>query len=180
MGAIMTIMTLGMINQMPQSKRPFIKISAQGMISSWLFDTGADVCCMSLSEFHKIDKDTRPLKMFVQNNLRWASKRQLKVKGTYLMNLNVLGRKIQQPVFVCENLVQTAILGIDAIKKLGLNYQASKKEFIFDNDLGNFQKGTHYALLAHSVSPLTSQPIRVSTLEKSGFRPPTGMLAVEQ
>ena len=177
-GAIMTIMTLGMTNQSPQSKRPFIKISANGLISSWLFDTGAEVCCMSLTEFRKIEKDKRPLKMFIQNDLRCASKTQLKVKGTYLMNLNVLGRTIQQPVFVCENLGQTAILGIDAIEKLGLNYQASKKEFIFDNELGIFKNGTLYALSAHSVPPLTSQPIRVSALETTGCRPPAGVLAV--
>ena len=97
--------------------------------------------------------------MFVHKDLQCASKVQLKVKGTYFMNLNVLGRKILQPVYVCKNLGQNTILGIDAIEKLGLNYMASKRLFSLENNNCNFQKGTLYAISAHSVPPLTSQPI---------------------
>ena len=98
----MTIVTLGMIAEKRQSKRPFIEVCANGSVSPWLFDTGAEVCCMSINEFRKIPVDNRPHKIQVFQDLRCASKNKLNVKGTYLMNLNVLGRKLQQVVFVSK------------------------------------------------------------------------------
>ena len=128
---IFSIMTLGMIQDRKTSKRPFIQVRANGSDSPWLFDTGAEVCCMNVNEFRRIHVDNRPQKIQVFQDLRCASKNKLNVKGTYLMNLEILGRKIQQVVFVCKNLGQSAILGIDAIEKLGLVYSArSKKIFL--------------------------------------------------
>ena len=162
----------------PQSKRPFIQVCANGMVSNWLFDTGAEVCCMSINEFRKIKIEKRPTKMQMYKDLRCASSNKLTVKGTYLMNLNILGRKIQQIVYVCENLGQNAILGIDAIEKLGLIYSAKQKQFRFEKENVDFKIGKLVALSAHSVPALSSQPIRVSALEMCGRRLPAGATAV--
>ena len=174
----MTMVTLGMIDFETKSKRPFITVNANGNCSPWLFDTGAEVCCMNISEFRKINVNKRPLKINTQKELRCASSNKLTVKGTYLMNLRILGREIQQIVYVCENLGQAAILGIDAIEKLGLIYSAKQKQFGFESENWNFKTGRMLALTAHSVPPLSVQPIRVSALEASGFRPPAGITAV--
>ena len=174
----MTIVTLGMIDFNSASKRPFINVAANGSCSPWLFDTGAEVCCMNISEFRKIDVNKRPIKINTQKELRCASSKRLTVKGTYLMNITILGREIQQIVYVCENLGQPAILGIDAIEKLGLIYSAKQKRFYFETENWNFKTGKMFALSAHSVAPLSVQPIRVSALEATGFRPPAGITAV--
>ena len=171
-------MTLGMSQQQTQGRRPFIKVCANGSVAPWLFDTGAEVCCMSVAEFRNISVNRRPPKMAMYKELRCASSNKLQVKGAYLMDLNVLGRPLQQIVYVCENLGQNAILGIDAITKLGLNYIASKRQFCFDNEIWKFQTGTIKAISAHSVPPLSTQPIRVNALDAQGFRPPAGMTAV--
>ena len=75
------------------------------------------------------------------------------------MSLTICGRHIQQVVYVCENLGQPAILGIDAITKLELNYSAKQKTFFFETPDWNFKKGNLYALSAHNVLALTAQPI---------------------
>ena len=133
---------------------------------------------MSSVEFRKINVNNRPQKLNATKTLKCASSNQLKVKGAYLMNINVFGREIQNVVYVCENLGHPAILGIDAIEKLGLNYSARKRTFFFESNAHNFAKGNLYALSAHNVPPLTAQPIRVSALEPTGFRPPAGVTAV--
>ncbi len=49
--------------------------------------------------------------------------------GAYLMDISVFGRAIKQIVYVCENLNQNAIMGMDAIEKLSLNYSVKQKRF---------------------------------------------------
>ena len=100
LSTIMTIMTLGMSQQQTQGRRPFIKVCANGSVAPWLFDTGAEVCCMSVAEFRNISVNRRPPKMAMYKELRCASSNKLQVKGAYLMDLNVLGRPLQQIVYV--------------------------------------------------------------------------------
>ena len=114
---------------------------------------------MNVSEFKKINVNKRPLRINTEKELRCASSKRLTVKGTYLMNLTILGRDIQQIVYVCENLGQAAILGIDAIEKLGLIYSAKQKQFGFKSENTNFKMGRMLALSAHSLPPLSVQPI---------------------
>ena len=178
MGALFSILTINIASINGNSKRPFINVNAHGQISPWLFDTGAEVCCMSINEFRKIPIDKRPQKLHMHKELRCASSNQLRVKGSFLMTLSVMNREIQQTVHVIENLGQPAILGIDAIEKLGLTYSAKQKQFYFENENWNFKKGNLFALSAHNVPPMTAQPIRVSALESTGFRPPAGVTAV--
>ena len=79
---------------------------------------------------------------------------------------------------MCENLGQAAILGIDAIEKFGLNYSARSQRFFFEQQNFTFPKGKLVALSAHSVPPLSAQPIRVATITPEGQRPVAGLQAV--
>ena len=89
-----------------------------------------------------------------------------------------LKKNINQVVFVCDNLGQNAILGIDAIEKLGLIYSTRTKTFHFENDHFSFASGKVSALSSHIIPPLTVLPIRLSALTAEGTRPPAGMMAV--
>lgn len=178
MQAIISVITLSIASIVNTAKRPFLTIRANGTASQWLFDTGAQVCCMSLHEFRKIPVNKRPQKLKLVKDLRCASNTQLQVKGAYLMNLTVFDRNIQQLVFVCANLGQSAILGIDAIEKLGLNYSAKRQQFFFEQQKVSFPTGKLIALSAHNVPALSAQPIRVATITAEGTRPVAGLQAV--
>ena len=175
---IISVISLSIAAIVNTAKRPFLDIIANGITSQWLFDTGAQVCCMNVHEFRKIPVNKRPIKLKLDKDLRCASNTQLRVKGAYLMNLTVFNREIQQTVFVCENLGQPAILGIDAIEKLGLNYSARTKRYFFEEQNFSFPTGKLMALSAHIVPPLSAQPIRVATITAQGQRPVAGLQAV--
>jgi len=176
--AIISVITLSIASIVNSAKRPFLTIAANGTQSQWLFDTGAQVCCMNVNEFRKIPVHKRPQKLKLEKDLRCASNTQLRVRGAYLMHLTAFDRTIQQVVFVCDNLGQSAILGIDAIEKFGLNYSARTHKFFFETQNFSFPTGKLLALSAHIVPPLSAQPVRVATITAEGQRPVAGLQAV--
>ena len=133
---------------------------------------------MNVNEFRKIPVHKRPQKLKLEKDLRCASNTQLRVRGAYLMHLTAFDRTIQQVVFVCDNLGQSAILGIDAIEKFGLNYSARTHKFFFETQNFSFPTGKLLALSAHIVPPLSAQPVRVATITAEGQRPVAGLQAV--
>jgi len=161
--------------------RPFITLKVQGETSTWLFDTGAAVNCISLAEFRKIPPDRRPPKLPPMFNLSTASADSLKIVGVYNLTFSLQNRSITSPVFVCSNLNQNAILGMDAIKKLGLIYSPIKEQFSFETPSVNSLDNTpaHLASLTTiksiTIPPLTSVSLTVSALSNNAYRPPAGV-----
>jgi hypothetical protein len=123
-------LTFAQVRSVFKSDRPFVTINAQGISSSWLYDTGASITLMSIVEFRKICPENRPPKNPVMVNLTLASNQQLKTVGLYNLKLVIGSRSIIHPVYVTENKTPT-ILGIDAIKAFGLLYSPSKHYFTF-------------------------------------------------
>ncbi|MGV1013304.1 MAG: reverse transcriptase family protein, partial [Flavobacterium sp.] len=188
-------------------KRPFITLKVQGITSSWLFDTGAATNVMSLQAFRKIKPENRPPKLPAMLNLSTASADALKIVGVYNLSFNLNGQSIISPVYVCSNLNQDAILGMDAIKKFGLIYSPKRERFSFENEKisattfsdsyfktssdsyqptfsdGYFSDNPS-ALASLSViktvkiPPLTSLSLAVSSLSLDHYRPPPGILGL--
>ena len=48
---IISVISLSIAAIVNTAKRPFLDIIANGTKSQWLFDTGAQVCCMNVHEF---------------------------------------------------------------------------------------------------------------------------------
>ena len=90
---------------------------------------------MSEKEFRKIALDNRPQKLPIQTKLVSASATGMQVVGVYNLKLNIFGKELMHPIHVCRNLNQKAIVGIDLIEKLGLNYLAKAKVFVFDSNV---------------------------------------------
>jgi hypothetical protein len=109
------------------AKQPFITMQVQGVTSSWLFESGAAASVMALTEFQKISQDNRPEKLPAMLNLSTASADSLNVVGVYNLSFSMKGKTIQNPVYVCSNLNQKAIIGMDVIKKFGLIYSPLKE-----------------------------------------------------
>ena len=178
--------------QTETSKRPFITLKVQGVTGSWLFDTGASATCISLSEFRKILPENRPTKLPAMINLSSASADSLNVYGVYNLNLSFNGKNILNPVYVCSNLNQKAILGIDAIEKFGLIYSPLQKSFSFEN-VSQINSNSFFhsemqfpksacaplsVVKTVKIPPLTSLSLSVSSLSNEVYRPPPGMLGI--
>lgn len=111
--------------------RPFVDVLCNGISSNWLYDTGAEVSVISKNLFERLDKKhIRELK--TNSRLTSASKSSLKIEGVYEMELKILNSVFKHPVYVCSNLNQNAILGIDAIAKANLTFNIRKREFQID------------------------------------------------
>ena len=103
--------------------RPKVKIKLEGSSCSenFLYDSGAQVSLLSKKSFRKISVNKRPNKLKFKLNCSGVSGSKLKILGCYVINLQVLGKDIQHPFFVCDLPGQKGVIGIDFIKKHGLS-----------------------------------------------------------
>ena len=151
------------------------------MEGNWLYDTGADVSVISKQLFEKFKN--KPILSSHFGSLNSAANTKLGTLGTCKLKLEVLGKCFEHEVFVCENLNQEAILGIDAIQKLGLNYNIRKRQFSFDelNIISQtFSVAALSALSTEIFEPLTARPLRLSAQTDTGQRPPSGQTGVAE
>ena len=123
------------MGNLKRQNRPFIKVKANKIEGTWLYDTGASVSCMSLEQFRRIPPEQRPIKQDAQVRLLSAAKTEIRVVGMYILTLNILGKTFSHPVHVCSPMNQGGIVGMDIIKKLGLTYLPIRKTFVFDTHI---------------------------------------------
>jgi transposase InsO family protein len=126
------------INVMGNTKaeyRPFINVTTQGVTGTWLYDTGASVSCMSLTQFRRIALDNRPVKQTPQIRLLSAAKTEINVIGLFHLKIKILGKTFEHPVHVCHPMNQGGIIGMDIITRLGLTYLPARKSFTFDQHI---------------------------------------------
>ncbi len=102
--------------------RPFINVTTQNVMGTWLYDTGVSVSCMSLEQFRRIAVNQRPTKQNPQIRLLSAAKTEINVIGLFHLKIKILDKIFQHPVHVCHPMNQSGIIGMDIIKRLGLTY----------------------------------------------------------
>ena len=126
-----------------------VQIRARKGQSHFLYDTGSQFCLLGKNEFRKISVNQRPRKLNVRLTCSGVSGKALKLLGCYLLETEVLGRKILHPYFVCENLPgsYSGVIGIDLIKKHGLSFDATTNQPYFEKT----EKTLSAAVLTKSV-----------------------------
>ena len=115
---------------MVQPTRPFVDVKLGGKVTKALYDSGADISCISDEEFRKIPIDLRPNKQGGSNPLRYigAGGQPLDVRGTFVLPIQVLGRQVQHPFRVIRGLHEKVILGADFINEQLLGYDPCRRE----------------------------------------------------
>ena len=99
-------------------KRPYVPVFLNGHKVTALYDTGADICCMSSSYFRKyFPVGKRPTKLQRKSDVKAASGNQLVSEGIYPIPFTIDGRKLEHNVHVFSNLKEGMILGIDFLTK---------------------------------------------------------------
>ncbi len=89
-----------------------------------LYDTGADISCISEKVFRQLPPLYRPQKLASDKtpNFRSAGGQPLPVRGLYEFNLKVDKKFIKHKFYVIPDLNEPLILGIDFIQQHQLWY----------------------------------------------------------
>jgi Retroviral aspartyl protease len=116
--------------------RPYINVQIGPMPAAALYDSGADISCISETEFCKIPVDKRPSKIIGPRTDACfsAGGNQLTVTGIFNLPLNILGRKTEHPFRVIKGLNEPVILGADFINKHLLLYDPMFKQVKWQKD----------------------------------------------
>ena len=155
-----------LVNAINSIKRPFVTIFCNGISSQFLYDTGADVTVISSDLFKRFR--SKPQKIHSTSVLRSACKGNLKVLGVYDLQLEYNGTTITHPTFVCENLNQSAILGIDAITAFKLTYDVPSQQFHI-NALQIEQKLSLTTISTEKIPALSATPIKLQGITAQGL-----------
>ena len=131
-GVLMSLMayTHVVLNNISSRKRPFVPVELGGQQFEALYDTGADVSCISEIEFRRIPIGERPTKAHPSYGTRFhgAAGGELNVVGMYEIPLRILGQTVTHPLYVIRNLKEKMIIGADLIKKYRLTYCPTRNE----------------------------------------------------
>jgi Retroviral aspartyl protease len=117
------------VKEFLQPNRPYVNVQIRPSVTAALYDSGADISCMSETEFRHIPVDARPRQITDQKKSLCVSAggSPLLVKGIYNCPISLLGRKTEHPFRVIKGLKEPVILGADFINKHLLLYDPKFK-----------------------------------------------------
>jgi hypothetical protein len=108
-------------NLKPSFNRPYLWVNVQNALKvRGLYDTGADISCMSENFFRQIPLQNRPQKLDMDKspNFGSAGGQPLPVRGLYKFAFNINSKLIKHQCYVIPDLNKPLILGIDFIQNL--------------------------------------------------------------
>ncbi|MGL6014350.1 MAG: hypothetical protein ACRC0J_23015, partial [Shewanella oncorhynchi] len=154
-------------------------VICNGISVNWLYDTGADVSVISENLFKIIRAKGKVVQINEICNLTSASKNRLQTLGRYFLKLNIMGKTVFNPVYVCKDLNQNAIMGIDLMKNLNLTYNVKKETFQIDQ-ISRKENETFMLKTKSSetIPALTARPLRLQGVSNNGHRPPLFVTAI--
>ena len=158
-----------------KSKRPYISGTLCNTKFSALFDTGADISCISEKLFRQIPVNNRPQKLPPDPNclFKSAGGQTLDVKGKYRLPISMQGKNVSHNFYVIKDLNEPAILGIDFITEQKLQFCPQSREFYWQGDHQQWKKGTLKTTSAITLDPLSVNTLKVSLLTETNCRPTT-------
>ena len=157
----------------PTFKRPYLPLKLQNKINVvGLYDTGADISCISEKVFEEIPKGNRPQPVATHKQFQFkgAGGDALKVKGRFLCSVLVDNKKMEHEFYVVKGLSESVILGIDFIGQHELSYCPRAKRFSW-KDEAKWQKGHLKVNAAQKLEPLSVNFVKVSLRTDSGCMP---------
>ena len=102
-----------------------------------LYDTGADITCMSEAAFRQISVDQRPVKLQREDTaVTCASNSSVRPVGSYRMKIQVAGKSFEHIVQVFAKLNEAFIIGMDFIEKNLLYYNPANHQYHWDRQIG--------------------------------------------
>ncbi len=117
------------VKEFLQPNRPYVNVQIGPSVTAALYNSGADISCMSEAEFRRIPVDDRPKQIthLKSSPCVSAGGTPLNVKGIYNCPISLLGRKTEHLFRVIKGLNEPVILGADFINKHLLLYDPKYK-----------------------------------------------------
>jgi hypothetical protein len=154
-----------------ERSRPRIDILFGANKSSWLFDTGASRTCMPESTFRKMfSTGNRPEPLPKKNSdleLQDAGGNDLGMKGIYLLDMNINGRRVQHEVVVLTNLTDS-ILGADFMHRHHISYNAYTRSFNWADQHESWTNAVFSANEHITIPALQTKVVKVNTVNDQG------------
>jgi hypothetical protein len=117
------------VKEFLKPNRPYINAQIGNSITAALYDSGADISCISEKHFRKIPVDLRPDKILQKIDPCFsAGGGQLSVKGVVDLPVEILGKRMTHPFRIIHGLNENVILGADFINKHLLVYDPKFKQ----------------------------------------------------
>ena len=150
--------------------RPYTKIEIGKLSKRALYDTGADISCISERVFREIPIELRPKKLNSPPYFKTAGKEVLSPKGKYEFQVVVEGQKKTNAFYVINNLSEDVILGMDFIRTHQLTFCPIRNDFSWGSDK-TWSTGGMRTTQVEKMEPLSSKVIKVNLLTNIGKIP---------
>ena len=97
-----------------KSKKPVVSVNINGHIIKALYDTGADLCCMTDAKFRQVFTwNKRPKKLNLIITVTVVSGEKIECMGVYPIPFEINKKKFVDNVHVLNKLCGDFILGLD-------------------------------------------------------------------
>jgi hypothetical protein len=164
----------------PSFHRPYLQTKIQNMVSvKGLYDTGADISCLSLKVFRQIPPELRPKKL--ENNklpkFKAAGGQILPVCGRYRFRVQIGTMSLQHEFYVIPDLSEPLILGIDFIQQHQFWYCPKIRSFAWEGQ-PNWGACHLKVCSATTIAPLSVAFIKVAIRMEGGALPGEGNLCL--
>jgi hypothetical protein len=136
-----------------------------------IYDTGADICCMSSKAFRRVFQvGQRPEKLNRTSNVSAASGNKLEGEGIYTISMEINKRKFQYQVHIFGNLNEDMILGINFFQEHGLGYDPTSQEFYWtDCSTPDWHSANLQCSEQITINPMSNKWVTLNVLTESGF-----------
>ena len=159
--------------------RPFINCRIENSLTvRALYDTGADVNCMSAIAFKKIPSKNQPVKLpDTLSALGSANNGAMKVLGRYRMNVYIAGKDVKTTVLIVNGLNEEFIIGMTLIRAQKLHWNSDSREFGWGS-APLWQKGHGKTRATVKLASLTCTTVPVQMNTECGLVPSSGTACI--
>ncbi len=157
------------------SQRPYLNVSFSRMSMVALYDTGADVCCISEEAFNRIPKHLQPRPIgHKAPRFRAANGEILPTLGKYCLQFKIGDKEIRHVFYKVRQLGDDAIIGIDLIHRYHLNYNTETRSFFWRGGAG-WNTGILKVNKAQTLKEFTVSYVQCEIRTESGAIPTPGV-----
>ena len=158
-----------------KSQRPFLPISFSRTTLVALYDTGADVCCISEDAFNALPKHLQtPSLTKRQPKFKAANSKVLDVIGKHNLRFKVGEKWVNHEFYQIRNLGEDVIIGINFIHRYHLNYDTVTRGFFWKGS-NNWNHGILKVNKATTIKEFTMMFVQCEIRTDSGCIPPAGV-----
>ncbi len=164
----------------PSFRHPYLQVKLQNSISvRGLYNTGADISCISLKVFRQLSPQIRPKKLDGGNlpKFKSAGGQIMPVHGKYQFKAQIGTKVIRHEFYVIPELNEPLILGIDFIQQHQLWYCPKNRSFDWEGQ-PNWGAGHLKVCNAMTIPPLSVAFIKVAVRTEGGAPPGEGNLCL--